>query len=70
MTDIPMIKKIVAMRKRFNEVIVGKPTEKAYAIVAEEFFEDPKTVSYKINLSCYYRKFKAAVEEEEKLKTA
>jgi hypothetical protein len=67
MTDNFMLEKIIAMRMRRDELMpVTTGIEKVYEIIGDEFFEDPKTVSYKVNLNGYYRKFEKQVDVEEK----
>ena len=66
--ESPIIEKIIAMRARFREVVVGKNVGDAYAIIASEFYCSPDTVAEKINLYGYYLKFKNQVKELERVK--
>jgi hypothetical protein len=62
----PKLEKIIAIRKRFREIVVGRPIGETYKILAAEFYDDSETIGAKVNLTGYYHKFKELVETEEK----
>jgi len=60
------LRQILALRKRFDELIPGRMPGEVYGMIAEEFDQAASTVATKICCCGYYRSFATVVKSIEK----